>query len=435
MPDDNIHGWRRDVVEQLRDIRPPVVRFPGGCFASFYDWQNTVGPRESRWAANSFYWGGLEENDAGLDEFLCLADMVGFKPQICINMMTSDPFRERQLVEYLNAPPDIGMGRLRRLNGHEEPYGVTLFEMDNETGRKWTAVQYARECVSFAREMRLADPGIRLMMCCYSYAEELLPEMLKIAGRDINYVIYREGEPAFVRRILGVLRDYNAANGTQIRLVNTEWLAPCRSCEPFEAEGVPTDFSWNGTVTNDWRTILSTQQMSWNYALNGAQRLLEYISFGGEFALANFNNLCNTWGQNVIEATKDTCYKSCMGRVFAFFAREFTPCTAALAQTGEEQLFALMTRSREGREKLYMVNHTSESMKVRLPEMADGTAFTAARVLYAEARLYGEREDRHVVKEREIWPDEQTMTVPALSLVCVETSRVGERSSLSRPVK
>ena len=67
--------------------------------------------------------------------------------------------------------------------------------MDNEPGRKWTACQYAEECVKFAREMRLADPDIELMMAAYTYSPDLLPDMLEIAGKDIQYVIYRQGDP------------------------------------------------------------------------------------------------------------------------------------------------------------------------------------------------------------------------------------------------
>ena len=134
-------------VEKLKEVKPSVVRFPGGCFVSFYNWESSIGDRDERDVQESYYWGGLEENDVGLDEFMQLSELVGFEPQMCFNMMTSTPFKAMQLVEYLNAPSDAGMGRLRFLNGREKPYSVRLFEMDNEPGRKWTAHQYAKECV------------------------------------------------------------------------------------------------------------------------------------------------------------------------------------------------------------------------------------------------------------------------------------------------
>ena len=105
MPRDNLKGWRRDVVEKVREAGPTVVRFPGGCFTSFFNWRSSVDPRDRREPQESFYWGGLEEYDVGLREFMELAELCGFEPQICFNMMTSTPFDAMCMAEYLNAPP------------------------------------------------------------------------------------------------------------------------------------------------------------------------------------------------------------------------------------------------------------------------------------------------------------------------------------------
>ena len=416
MPTDSPGGWRADVIERLKEAAPSVVRFPGGCFVSFYDWESSIGDRDKREPQPSFYWGGLEENDVGLDEFLELSELVGFEPQICFNMMTSEPFKARQMVEYLNAPENVGMGRLRMLNGHREPYGVKLFEMDNEPGRKWTACQYAQKCVEFAEEMRLADPDIELMMAAYAYPPELLPEMLKIAGKSIQYVIYRQGDPEFVHRILPVIREYNRQNGTGLRLVNTEWLPSSHSSEPFEDPKMPLDFRWHGEITNDYSNIFGVQQISWNYALNGAHRLLDYISYGGEFALANFNNMCNTWGQNIIEATKDSCYLSCMGKVFAMFAKVFEPCRAASVETGEEKLFALATRTESGKRQLYLINHSGEEHEVVLPE----GSWVLSAGIRGTARMAHETKYESCVASLPSGMVDRKITIPKLSFLCLE---------------
>ncbi|MDI6617284.1 MAG: hypothetical protein QME45_01240 [Clostridiales bacterium] len=416
MPADNMDGWRKDVVEKLKKAAPSVVRFPGGCFTSFYNWESSVGDRNVRESQPSFYWGGLEENDVGLDEFLHLSQLVGFEPQICFNMMTSIPFKARQMVEYLNADADMGMGRLRMLNEHLEPYGVKLFEMDNEPGRKWTAEQYAKECVRFAREMRLADCSIELMMAAYSYAPELLPKMLEIAGRDINYVIYRNGNPEFVEKILPVIREYNLKNKTNLKLVNTEWLPSCHSIEPFEDPHMPLDFVWSGKITNDYANIFSTQQISWNYALNGAHRLLDYMSYGGEFALANFNNMCNTWGQNIIEATKETCYLSCMGQIFAMFARVFEPCFSAKVDTGDSRVFALATKTIMGKEQLFIINHSGKEFEALLPSKdwicEDG--------LRGKGRMVHETSETSCITKCMVKLEDTKISIPPLSFLCLK---------------
>ncbi len=368
MPRDNLHGWRRDVVEKVREAGPTVVRFPGGCFTSFYNWRSSVGPRERREPQESFYWGGLEENDVGLREFMELAELCGFEPQICFNMMTSTPFDAMCMAEYLNAPADRGYGRLRALDGHPAPYGVKYFECDNEPNRKWTAVQYAGECVKFARAIREVSPGAEFLCAAYGYTPELLPAILEICGEEIDYVIYRNGNPDFVRKILPVIREYNARTGRDLKLTNTEWLPSCQSPEPFAEPGIRTDFRWRGVITNDYDDVFSRHQISWNYALNGARRLLDYVSYGGEFALANFNNMTNTWGQNLVEASKDGAWLSSMGEVFALFRRQYRPSTACPAETGDGLLFALFTKDGDGREKLWIVNRGGAPKEVLLPE-------------------------------------------------------------------
>lgn len=411
MPTDCLDGWRADVVSLMREAGPSVVRFPGGCFVSFYDWERSVGDREARAPMTSYYWGGLEENDVGLDEFMRLAELVGFEAQICFNMMSSTPFKARQLVEYLNAPEDVGMGRLRALNGHPQPYGVHLFEMDNEPGRKWTARQYCEQCVAFAREMRLADPDIELMFAAYAYPVELLGDMLELVGDTVQYVIYRQGEPEFVGRVLPVIQDYNARHGAALKLVNTEWLPPCDSIEPFDDPEIPTHFSWRGELLNDYRKVFSIQQISWNYALNGARRLLEYMSYGGEFALANFNNMCNTWGQNLIESYREGSELSNMGRVFAMFRRTFLPCTACRTHVDDMRIFAQRLRDEAG-DALYVINHSSVALKVELP---DGD-WTCTDGLSAPNRLAPRAASKCIADIKA-----GVLELPALSLVCLRS--------------
>lgn len=322
MPTDNVHGWRKDVVALLKEMRVPVLRYPGGCYASFYNWRNYVGPRDLRPTTYSYYWGGFDDNDASIDEFLQLCDEVGCEPEICINMMTSTPFKAAEFVEYLNGPDDSPMGRFRQENGVKRNRKVRIFEMDNEAGRKWSPLQYAYACVDFAKAMKAVDPDIELMMMTYSFSnnEYYIDQQLEIAGPYIDYIIARSGGAQFVSRTLAKIRAYNAKHGTHIRLTNTEWLSPSSSPEPFDDPAIPQFHAWRPKTETDYRNVMSFRQIRWFYALNGAARLMDYLSYGGEYYLANFNNCVNTWGQNVIEAAKEGAWLSPMGEVFKFFA-------------------------------------------------------------------------------------------------------------------
>lgn len=366
MPKDNLKGWRKDVVEQLKSVHVPLVRFPGGCFVSFYDWESSIGPRDRREPMDSYYWGGLEENDVGLDEFMDLSELVGFEPQVCFNMMSSYPFKARQMVEYLNAPKDVGMGRLRCLNGYPNPRHARFFEMDNEPWRKWTPNQYAQACVEFGTEMRKADESILLMMACYGYPIESLPDMLDIAGNVINFVIYRRGDAELVSQVLPILKEYNEKTGRHIRLVNTEWLPWTGSRTPFDDPSIPTDFDWGKErITNNYKHTFGYFQVTWNYALNGAERILDYMSYGGEFYSANFNNCCNTWGQNIINASRSKVWLSCAGEMFRLFGDYFLEGCPTDYDTGIDGL-RMVSIQQNNEQRVFIVNNTKSQRDIQL---------------------------------------------------------------------
>ncbi|MFA6126180.1 MAG: hypothetical protein WC699_02650 [Bacteroidales bacterium] len=319
MPGDNLNGWRKETIEELKEIGPPIIRFPGGCFASFHRWQNSVGPRNQRVPEVSYFWGDLEPNDVGIDEFLSLCGMIGSQPQITINMMTGSPRDAAELVAYCNGPNDSPMGRFRKENGVQRTGKVIYWEMDNENGRKWSALQYARQLIRYAGAMRKADPDIRIMMDIYSFPYELewLPQMLEVAGKQVDFVITRERTVEYIQNLVRILEDYNRKNNTNIRPVNTEWLADENVTEPFTDPNVPMQHDWY--VMNKYEHALGYKQIRWFYALNAASTVLDYMSLGGVFHLANFNNCANTWGGNIIECSKEGVWKSPAGEVFGFY--------------------------------------------------------------------------------------------------------------------
>jgi alpha-L-arabinofuranosidase len=391
MPQNNVKGWRADVVELLKKVSPPVIRFPGGCFTSFFDWMDAVGPRGQRAAMESYYWGGLDENDVGVDEYLDLCAQVGAEPQICINMMTSTPFRAAELVEYCNGSDESSMGRFRKENGVTRRKKVIFWEMDNEPSRKWSALQYARQVVEFAVAMRSIDPDIQIMMAYYGFKQDLewLPQMLEIAGEHIDFVIHRQKSKDFIEKALAIIREYNSRNGTTIRQVNTEWLANLAAPEPFDDPEIPQDYKWQGKIINDYKKVISFRQIHWFYALNAACSLLDYMSLGGEFYLANFNNCVNTWGQNVIESAKEGAWLSPAGYVFRFFGDldGRYPLRTEFTQ-GETPLLKAQACETEDEQRvhIYVVNIGRDALSVSV-DLPTDYKVDLIQVLFAPDRL------------------------------------------------
>ena len=129
----NIDGIRKDVVEALKEIRVPVLRWPGGCFADEYHWQDGIGPRGDRPKMINTNWGGVtEDNSFGTHEFLELCSLIGCDPYITGNVGSGTVKELSQWVEYVNSDNVSPMTDLRKKNGREKSWGVKYWAIGNE---------------------------------------------------------------------------------------------------------------------------------------------------------------------------------------------------------------------------------------------------------------------------------------------------------------
>lgn len=159
---------REDTLTLIRALRPPVIRYPGGNFASGYHWEDGIGPRYLRPARYDGAWKVWETNAVGTDEFMSFCAAVGADPFLVVNDGSGTPDEAARWVAYCNDQPSTGMGRLRASYGHPDPYGVGLWGVGNEVWGQWQightdARNYAQRLRRFATAMRQADPSIRIV--------------------------------------------------------------------------------------------------------------------------------------------------------------------------------------------------------------------------------------------------------------------------------
>ncbi|MGM0369986.1 MAG: alpha-N-arabinofuranosidase [Bacillota bacterium] len=129
----NTRGIRNDVVEALKELDIPVLRWPGGCFASEYHWKDGIGPKEDRPEIINTLWGGVVENNHfGTHEFFDLCDQLDTEAYICGNVASGTVQEMQQWVEYMTFPGQSPMANLRKENGREEPWDLTYFGVGNE---------------------------------------------------------------------------------------------------------------------------------------------------------------------------------------------------------------------------------------------------------------------------------------------------------------
>jgi alpha-N-arabinofuranosidase len=182
-------GFRTDVIDALREMKVPVVRWPGGCFASSYHWLNGIG--NSRVPAYDKAWQVEEPNTFGTDEFVLWCRKIGAEPFICTNAGTGTMEEMSDWVEYCNL--NIGkFGRMRQTNGQMEPFNVKYWSIGNENwggheiGAKSIAEWGPLVCES-AKMMRRVTPDIKLFAAALSNPGWTLP-LLKAAGGLLDFV-------------------------------------------------------------------------------------------------------------------------------------------------------------------------------------------------------------------------------------------------------
>ncbi|MBW6534166.1 MAG: T9SS type A sorting domain-containing protein [Mariniphaga sp.] len=190
------NGFRPDLLQAVKDLQPPIIRWPGGCFVSAYFWKDGIGPQEDRIAYPIELWNDIDVNSYGTDEFIQMCRMVGAEPLIVVNTGVLDrtcgavitkklePAQYLQdaldWMEYCNGDITTTWGAIRAANGHPEPYHVKYWEIDNET---WSAGinAYVDKVKTFAPAMREKYPDVKIIACGsgsydYNWNQTLLNE-------------------------------------------------------------------------------------------------------------------------------------------------------------------------------------------------------------------------------------------------------------------
>ena len=167
-------GFRRDVLELVRELDVPVIRYPGGNFVSGYNWEDGVGPKSERPVRLDLAWASKESNQVGLSEFQDWLDKAGSEMMYAINLGTRGVDEARNIIEYANHPGGTYLSDLRKKHGRDKPYNIKLWCLGNEMDGPWqigakTATEYGRLAVECAKVMKMFDPGIELVACGSSF--------------------------------------------------------------------------------------------------------------------------------------------------------------------------------------------------------------------------------------------------------------------------
>jgi len=174
-PAANEKGFRQDVIDLVKELKVPIVRYPGGNFLSGYNWEDGIGPVEKRPKRLDLAWASVESNEFGTNEFVDWAKCAQTDVMMAVNMGTRGPDGARTLVEYCNHPGGTYWSDLRRSHGYEKPHDIKVWCIGNEMDGPWqichkTAEEYGRIACETAKVMKWVDPTIELVACGSSHS-------------------------------------------------------------------------------------------------------------------------------------------------------------------------------------------------------------------------------------------------------------------------
>jgi alpha-N-arabinofuranosidase len=280
MPTQNVFGWRADVAEALKALKPGIIRF-GGSATERFEWMNTIGDPARR-VPFTTCWGGLEPGNAGLEEFIQLCRWADAEPLVCVRFTRKTPKDAADQVEYCNGPVTSPMGKLRAANGHPEPYRVRYWQIGNELGNEI----YQQGVADFCKAMKAVDPSIRLLAAFPS------PGLLKNAGEFLDYIC----------------PHHYGCNNLQAKAANVEL---CRQMIAENAPGRPIRLGiteWNTTAGN-WGL---GRGMLWT--LENALACSRYHNFMHRncdlIEIANRSNLADSFCCGIIQTNASGLFKT-----------------------------------------------------------------------------------------------------------------------------
>ena len=399
MPGDAVEGWRRDVVEAVREMRPAVLRWggstvdPGG-----YKWKDGIGDRDRRLPFRNPVWGRLDTMDVGIEEIISFCRAVGAEPLVCASF-GDGPASARDMVEYVNGAASTSWGAKRAANGHPAPYGVRYWQVGNEID----APDYPARCAEFCRAVREAEPGAVILTSFPT--PELIDRVKDLADLYCPHY-YRPDLQSIdedITRLQGLLKA-RIPEGRPAKLAVTEWnidagawgLGRGRlytlSCALFEAR-----------------------------FLNLLHRHADVI------ALATRSNLCNSFCGGTIQTNAAGLFRIPAFYVMSLYAAHSKPVPLRIGEPpAGVDVTACATEDRRA-VTVFLVNTRKEPLDVEIDAAALGPG-AAVR----EALCLGDVQDRRQPDVINFWdhPDRvrvgpasrtgNVVRLPALSLTVVD---------------
>jgi alpha-N-arabinofuranosidase len=420
MPADNVEGFRADVLNLLKKLNAPVYRWPGGNFASGYNWKDGIGDPDRRPPRKNPAWQGIEHNDVGLHEFLRFMELVGADPYITVNSGQGSETLAADEVEYANGSAETAMGKWRTQNGRSEPWKVKFWSIGNEMYGSWQLgymplADYVKKHNRFAQAMRAKDPSIKRVAvgAVGSWSEGMLQNSADFmdyisehfyCGQLPGLLSHASQIPRQVRRIAEAHRGYRKTipglKDKNILIALDEW--------------------------NYWYGPYAYGELGTQYflkdALGIAEGLHEYFRQSDIIYMANYAQTVNVIG--AIKTSKTESVLDSTGVVLELYRNHYG--TIPVKVTGTPEPLDVAAAWREGKRVLIVAIVNPTKNDERLPLSFRGANFPKTAKLYLitgtdemACNIPGKEPGVRIV-EKEGAPFGARLTLPPLSISLYE---------------
>ena len=339
MPDDNVHGWRRDVIDVVKDLHPPIIRWGGSTIdPGEYQWKNGVGDRDARTPFRNKVWGRIDSNDVGIDEFCQFCEAVDAQPLICVSL-ADGPESAADLVQYCNGDASSPWGAKRAAHGHPAPYHVKYWQVGNEIAGNKPA--YLEQIGNFIRRIKNADSAAQLMS---SYPAQ---ELLDVAGKDLAFVCpheYTRDLPRIDSSLRKISQMIDTTPGCgHLKIAVTEW----------------------NVSGGEWG-LTRARQMTLETALLNARHLHILMRHCDKVEIANRSNMANSYCGATFETNPAGVLKRPSHYLMDLYTRHARPLPLKVesAPNGPD-VFACASADKKN-VTLFVVNSEAKPLPLRL---------------------------------------------------------------------
>jgi alpha-L-arabinofuranosidase len=403
MPEDNLQGWRPDVIHAIKASKPALIRWGGSVVdPGAYRWKNGIGERDRRHPFPNVNWGRIDSNDVGIDAFCVFCTLVEAEPLVCVSF-SDGPASAADLVQYCNGSPDTTWGSRRAANGRRQPYRVKYWQLGNEISGDDDA--YIAKCKEFIASMKKADPGIVIVS---SFPSQ---KVLNAIGKDLGYLA-----PHHYTRDLGYCEtDFKKLAGM---------IAKAPGCGHLRL--AVTEWNFTG---GDWG-LLRAKMLTLEGALHNARYLNLLCRHSDIVDIACRSNMTNSFCSGIIETKPGALLKRPSYHVMRLYAEHALPRPLAISKVPDKVDVVACASDDRTRVCVFAVNSRREPVTLTLDLSELGADFVPRR-----AEVVRDTQDRRQPDVMNHWqePDRVNtsslaaeggkITLPAYSASAIECGR------------